>query len=116
MQRKKCVVHFGKKVPEIRRFLLPLSRLQTIFGKTNELSGIPYPDEILVKKQLQYAQHMLVNFITWRNITDLSITESSDYWKTFLKYRNDGKFSNKSLGHINNLQTYNDAFLCKNTG
>ena len=59
---------------------------------------------------------MLIILTLWRSIHDFSIENNSDWWKTILLFRETGKFSNRSLFVLNNLQCWNDAFLCKNTG
>ena len=59
---------------------------------------------------------MLIVLFPWRSIQDFNIEVESDWWKTLLLFRENGKFSNRSLFVLNNLQCWNDAFLCRNTG
>ena len=113
---KTCPVIYGPKVPDLRKLDLPSTSLQKNLGETGIVSGIPYFPHILNGKRKEYAQHMLIILSPWRSIRDFSIVNDTDWWNTLLTFREDGKFSNKSLFILNNFQCWNDAFLCKNTG
>ena len=113
---KRCPVIYGPRVHDLRKLDLPSTSLQKFLGETGIVSGIPYLPHVLDKKRKEYAQHMLIVLFPWRSIQDFNIEDESDWWKTLLLFRENGKFSNRSLFVLNNLQCWNDAFLCRNTG
>ena len=87
-----------------------------MMGIVSNNQGEPFEIDVLDEKRKQFAIHVLLLFISWRILKDLRVKTENDWWPAFLYFRENCFFSDKCSLHIRNQQSWNDVFLCKETG
>ena len=100
----------------MRRLKFPPNQM---FGKTyreEDIVGEPYQADKLAEHRETFAQNILILFYPFRTLESFNITEHFIWWDSLLSIRDLGHFSKKSIFHIENIQSWNDTFLCKSEG
>ena len=58
----------------------------------------------------------MILFYPFRTLKSFGISENFTWWDSLISLRDLGKFSAKSIFHIENIQSWNDTFLSKSDG
>ncbi len=118
MHRSKKVTPniFWSRPKDMRRLKFPSNQMYGRIYRSEIILGDPYPGDKLAKEREQFAQNILILFHPFRNLKSFRISENFTWWDSLIDLRDLGKFTPKSIFHIENIQSWNDTFLSKSDG
>ena len=118
MHRSKKVTPniFWSRPKDMRRLKFPSNQMYGRIYRSERILGDPYPGDKLAKEREQFAQNILILFHPFRNLKSFRISENFTWWDSLIDLRDLGKFTPKSIFHIENIQSWNDTFLSKSDG
>ena len=107
---------FWTRPKDMRRLKFPSNQMYgKIYRRERNLRD-PYPGVKLAKEREHFAQNILLLFLPFRNLKSFSISKTFTWWDSLISFRDLGKFSAKSIFHMENIQSWNDTFLSKSDG